>query len=141
MDDSNLSESRLNLQLSNEEMLRNSTFNSNAGQIFIFTTVDKVKLSLIKHRSTIKIKNEWITPLGISISLLAALVTANFKDFLGLSHDIIESFFIFSLDLSSIWFFISLCRALCFLIKYRGRDDTDLIIDDLKGNTTNYIDS
>lgn len=127
--------SSLNLQLSNEEMLKSSAFSSNVGQGFILTTVDKVELSLIKHRDAIKLKRDWIAPSGIAISFLAALATADFKGFLGFSPDTVKAFFILAFISSSIWLLVALYHAVRYLIKYRGQKDIDLVIDDLKGDT------
>lgn len=127
--------SSLNLQLSNEEMLKSSAFSSNVGQGFILTTVDKFELCLIKHRDAIKLKRDWIAPSGIAISFFAALVTADFKSFLGFSSDTVKAFFIFAFISSLIWFLFALYNAVHYLIKYQGRKDIDLVIKDLKGDT------
>ena len=128
--------SSLNLKLSNEEILKSSAFSSNVGQGFILTTVDKVESSLIKHRDAIKLRRDWIAPSGMAISFLAALVTADFKGFLGFSSDTVKAFFIFAFISSSIWLFVALYHAVHYLIKYRGKKDIDLVVNDLKGDAT-----
>lgn len=48
----------------------------------ISITEDKLRLIIINHHQKISKSRDWAAPLGILITLVATLLTANFKDFL-----------------------------------------------------------
>jgi len=54
---------------------------------FIITTEDKIKLYLLEFQKNYERKTQWATSLGIFLTLIAALVTAEFKIFLGISAE------------------------------------------------------
>lgn len=53
----------------------------NVSEELIVTTEDKVRLSLAKHLGRMEKKREWLTPLGILVSVILTFVTSTFKDF------------------------------------------------------------
>ena len=48
----------------------------------IFTSEDKIRLSLMKHEDRLGRKNAWATPLGILSTVVVALITSDFHEFL-----------------------------------------------------------
>lgn len=77
----------------------------------IITTEDKVHLCLVDHLKYMERKKGWYTPLGILLPLIAALITANFKD-IGLNSSVWQAIFIISIALSGIWLIISFSQSL-----------------------------
>ena len=83
----------------------------NTAQNIIVTTEDKLRLHWLDHLSVIERKKEWITPLSILITIIAVLITADFKNFL-LKPDTWKSVFIISGFVSFVWLANSLKFAL-----------------------------
>ena len=114
-----------------EDLIQKSTSYTNIAQEFIHTTSDKIKLCLIENQDVLKAKIGWITPLGILIALVAALVTADFKKtFLGLKPEVWESMFIISSILCFLWLIYALRRS----YKFRGKGGIEDVIKKLKQN-------
>jgi hypothetical protein len=78
--------------------------------IFVSYT-DKLKNQLIEYQELLKSKIDWVTPLGILITIIAALVVADFKDTLGIKADIWNAVFILSLFISFVWLIVSIYRS------------------------------
>ena len=76
---------------------------SNLGQGTIFTTEDRIQLCLHKNIDRLDVKRKWWTPLGLSVSLLLALTTAEFKDQFAIPAATWHAFFLFSALFSLIW--------------------------------------
>lgn len=114
-----------------KDLVEKSTSYTNIAQEFIYTTSDKVRLCLLENREVLKAKISWITPLGILIALIAALVTADFKKtFLGLKPEIWEALFIISSILCFLWLIYALGRS----YKFRGKGGIEDVIKKLKQN-------
>lgn len=77
-----------------EDLSKDSTIATNVEQKYIVTTYDKIKLILIDWEKSKKVATEWWTYLGMTLSFLTPIFTAEFKDFLGLSADFLKSLFI-----------------------------------------------
>ena len=77
-----------------EDLSKDSTIATNVDQKYIITTYDKIKLVLIDWGKSKKVATEWWTYLGMTLSFLTTIFTADFKDFLGLSADFLRSLFI-----------------------------------------------
>lgn len=77
-----------------EDLSKDSTIATNVEQKYIVTTYDKIKLILIDWEKSKKVATEWWTYLGMTLSFLTPIFTADFKDFLGLSADFLKSLFI-----------------------------------------------
>jgi len=77
-----------------EDLSKNSTIATNVEQKYIVTTYDKIKLILIDWEKSKTVATEWWTYLGMTLSFLIPIFTADFKDFLGLSADFLRSLFI-----------------------------------------------
>jgi hypothetical protein len=74
----------------------------NVSQNVIVTTEDKLRLHLSDTAKVMGRKNAWIAPLGIVISIVLTLVTADFKDY-GLKAPTWEAIFIIGAVLASVW--------------------------------------
>jgi hypothetical protein len=112
-----------------KDFVEKSTCYKNIGQEIIITTSKNIKLCLLQNKEVLRSKVSWITPLGILIALLAALVTADFnKKFLGIKPEIWETLFI----MSSIVCFIWLMRDLWRGYKNKDKGDIDHVIQELK---------
>jgi hypothetical protein len=101
---------------------------SNISQEIVVTTVDKIELCLRDYQETLRARGDWITPAGILIALLAPLVTADFKVFLGISAEIWLGLHVTGSAVSFVWFLYAVFRA----IQVRGKDNPRHIIQELK---------
>ena len=102
----------------NEGLTRQMTVYTNLTQEIIVTNTDKVKLILNEHHHIIKKKIEWISPLGIFISVLTTLLTAKFDETkLGISPQIWQSIFIVSCIASFLWSIRLGIHAICYFKK------------------------
>ena len=111
-----------------EDFVKQSSYFKNISQEVITTTSDKIELCLIKHQNELVAKNGWIAPVGLLIALVTALVTADFRQFLGLSPDTWKALFIFGAVLSAVWTAWSLIR----LYQFRNKGGINNIIEELK---------
>jgi len=82
----------------------------NTAQNIIITTEDKLRLHLLDHLNEIERKKEWITPLSLLITIIAVLITADFKDFF-LKPETWKLLFIISGVVSFLWLTKSLKQA------------------------------
>ena len=74
----------------------------NVSQNVIVTTEDKLRIHLSKNVQRIEKHGKWVAPLGILISLLLSLVTADFKNY-GLKSSTWEAIFIMGVGISTLW--------------------------------------
>ena len=77
-----------------EDLSKDNTIATNVKQKYIVTTYDKIKLILIDWEKSKQIATEWWTYLGLTLSFLIPIFTADFKDFLGLNTAFLKSLFI-----------------------------------------------
>ena len=82
---------------------------NNTAQDIIVTTKDKIELVLLKTEKYLANKKEWITPMGLIITCVITLLTADFKDFL-FSASVWKAVFIITTVICSIWLIHSLCN-------------------------------
>lgn len=94
----------------------------NLDQEVIITTTDKVKLCLIEHRRALRAQWDWVTPLGILISLIPSLVAADFQN-KGFKAETWEAIFIVASIVSGIWLVCTVIQSLVTLAKRTGRID------------------
>lgn len=80
-------------------------------QEIITITVDKLRLILFRHASTIEEKKSWIAPAGILMTIVVTLITTTFKDYF-FSQSTWQAIFIISLVLVILWFLRSLYRSI-----------------------------
>jgi len=82
----------------------------NVSQRVIVTTEDKLRLCLHNHMSEIDKKRDWIAPFSVLLTLLLALVSTDFRDFL-LPKDTWRAIFVISSVLTFAWLSIALRKA------------------------------
>ena len=74
-------------------------------------TEDKLRNILLENQGEMSKKNEWVTPVGIFLTLLIAILTTEAKTAFGLSSDSWQAIFIVCAGLCVIWFFRTVKRA------------------------------
>lgn len=94
------------------EIGENVVIHKNINQEVIITTVDKLKIILMEFRKSLSLQGRWSTPVGILLTLIATLGTANFKDSLGLSSEKWEAIFIISSIFCGIWLIFTIVKAM-----------------------------
>lgn len=62
----------------------------------ITITKDKLENILLKYLNKLDLKKAWITPFSVFVSLLVALLTADFKEFLNISKELWRAIFLIS---------------------------------------------
>lgn len=77
---------------------------NNTSQNLIRITEDKLENILINHISNVRKEGDWKAPLGIIVSIVLALISAQFQDALFLEAAVWKAVFIISLILSLVWF-------------------------------------
>jgi hypothetical protein len=93
------------------ELMKDSSISMNVRQEFIVTTADKIKLCMIKHSVALANKRAWISPAGIAVTLVAAIVTSNFKRALWLDAQTWQAAFCLVLLASLAWLVVAVIRA------------------------------
>lgn len=84
------------------------TIHQNIDQELIVINEDKLELILIKYEESKKRLHDWISPFGISITLLITWVTTNFKDAFGLSKDVWQAVFVIATVVIVVWLIYSI---------------------------------
>lgn len=128
-----------------DELSKNLTIHKNVKQEIIITTADKIKLVLISTREILTSQRDWWTPLGLLVSFITTLCTADFKNTFGVTKEIWYAFFVVLTIFSAVWFIKTIIK----LIKNWGEDDLNKIIEQIKlkeqpdnnSNPENNIDS
>ncbi|MCD8440634.1 hypothetical protein [Tenacibaculum finnmarkense] len=76
---------------------------SNVKSDLIEITHDKLENILLKHLKSLDIRNSWITPASIFLTVLIARLTSTFNDSLGIPKDVWNAFFLIVMIGSGIW--------------------------------------
>lgn len=76
---------------------------SNVKSDLIEITHDKLENILLKHLKSIDIRKSWITPASIFLTVLITRLTATFNDYLGVSKEVWNAFFLILMIVSAIW--------------------------------------
>lgn len=87
---------------------------SNTQSDLIEITHDKLENILIKFLKQYRKTIEWMTPLSLFLSFLLTCLTAEFKDFLGISKDIWSAMLYVLMALSFAWTVYTIIAALYF---------------------------
>lgn len=107
---------------------KKTTLYLDVNQEIIVSDANALKLRLITFNKNVQKTRDWITPASIFITILIALVTASFKDFIGVPTNIWESLFILSGILS---FTITSYRVHTHF-KIKTKCSVDYFIEELK---------
>lgn len=92
-------------------------------QVLIYTTEDKLELCSRDHMDKVKKGHGYQTPLGMLLTLIPTLVTADFKPAFGISATEIKAGF----QIVSIFVFFWLLHSLVNLYKSRGKGPSDFL--------------
>ena len=115
-----------------QDLNKNSTVTANVEQEYIITTYDKVKLILIECEENKKLATSWWTYLGMMLSFLFPLFTAEFQPFLFFSADAIKGIFISM----SVFFGIITLIAVIKRFNNRKKITIDYCVDKIKNSKT-----
>ena len=122
------------IEIKDEDMLKDMAVFKNLSQDVIIITSDKVELLLNEHHNIVKRKTEWLTPLGIFITILLTLLTTNFdKTFLSLNKDVWKAIFILSSVVTGGYTIYLICVA----IYYRDKGTIGGFMGKLKKQSQN----
>jgi len=127
----------LNIRL-DEDITNQLTVNKNLSQEIIVTNTDKVTIILNEHHKIIKKKIEWLSPLGIFVTIFATLLTAEFnKKVIGIDAILWKALFIVAGILS----FAYCIYLIYFAIIYRNQGTITEFIEKLKNKSRDYTES
>ena len=112
----------------NDELSKNLTIHTNVNQEIIITTADKIKIVLIDTKEILTSQRDWWTPFGLTVSFIATLCTADFKETFGMSKDFWHALFVLFTIVSIIW----LIKSVIKLIRNWGKNDLNSIIEQIK---------
>ena len=115
-----------------EDVARTSSAYHNVGQEFIHTTADKVELCLLRHQGVLASGTAWWAPLGILLTIVAVLLTADLRDVLGLSRHTWCAIFVMGLFAALVWLVVALRQAW----RCRGKAGARYVIAELKGTSS-----
>lgn len=93
-----------------EAMVSIERVSLNVSQKVIVTTEDKARIVLDRHVKRLEARGSWIAPLGLSLTILIALLTTKFQD-LGLTASVWQALFVLSGLLSFLWFLYCVARS------------------------------
>lgn len=120
------------IEIKDEDVVKDMTVYKNLSQDVIITTTDKVELLLNEHHKAVRKKVDWLTPLGVFVTILIAFLTANFdKTFLSIDAPTWRAIFIISSVLSFAYTVYSIVVAL----SYRGEGTVSGFIQKLKSSS------
>lgn len=94
-----------------DQLIQDTELSMNLGQNIITTTEDKVRLAVMTHLQRLEKRRLWIAPAGIAITILAAFVTADFREW-WLPAATWRAFFLFCGLASAGWLIIAVIQAL-----------------------------
>jgi len=110
---------KLNIDLNdNRNVYQNTSLD------YIVITRDKLELILMKTEKCLSSKNAWITPLGLMVSSILAIISSDFKDFI-LPANVWYAFFVITTIICFIW----LCFTLYLLIRNWNKGNIEDIIN------------
>lgn len=113
-----------------KEFSEKLTIHKNLNQEVVVTTVDKVRLCLMKNRDWLTAKKEWLTPLGIFLALITTLVAAEFRNFI-FEPSVWTSIYVIGTLISLVWLLKSGYTAL----KNKNSGSIESIVDEIKFQT------
>ncbi|EGR3135974.1 hypothetical protein DLH77_24400 [Vibrio parahaemolyticus] len=83
---------------------------SNTQQQVIQITEDRLENILIKHSKNLNLKDSWIGPLSIFLTIIIAQSTASFTDTFGIQGSVWEAIFYVLGGISFLWFLANLTK-------------------------------
>ena len=104
-----------------------STSGGYIGQDYILTTADKVKLAIRDYQEDLKSQERWAIPAGILLSIILTMLTADFKDALGVKGASWTSFFML-LGVAALIFTIYFGIKAIGVVRSRNGKSPDVVI-------------
>jgi len=101
---------------------------TNTKSDLIEITHDKLEIILLKHLEFVSIKNSWISPISVFVTILLTNLTATFKKFIGIEKEVWEALFLLGLVGSIFWLVIALIR----ISIHRKEANIDYVINKIK---------
>jgi len=127
----NSGENKANYSTNDESVYVNKTHDNRKSNA-IYIMEDKLENILLKHLDLLQKSKDWLTPLGLFVSSLLALLTSSFQSFLGKPKEFWEMCFIFIGMFSFAWLVVSVIRA----ITIRNKGTTDYLMSIIKNTNS-----
>jgi hypothetical protein len=105
---------------------------SNVKSDLIEITHDKLENILLKHLKNLDIRNSWITPASIFLTVLIVRLTSTFNDALGIPKDVWNAFFLILMIGSAIW----LIWRIVEIISCWKKSSVEYLINSIKASET-----
>ena len=115
-----------------EALSKDLTINAvhvNVAQEYIVITEDKTYRCLTEWEKGVRLRESWIAPFSVLISLVLAFATADFRDAFGLPKDTWRAIFVVGVVISGAW----LVKTLYGLVRSQGQTVDELIVQLKKG--------
>lgn len=100
-----------NGQFTEQENIEVTEVHGDLSQQVIKITVDRLRLILHKHASSIEERKSWIAPLGVFLTILITLITSTFNKLLW-SADTWTAIFVICGVMSFIWLVTAITKTL-----------------------------
>lgn len=101
----------------------------NVEQRVICISEDRAVLCLQRHSTRMGNRQAWIAPLGMLLTVVVALATADFHAFLGVRGAVVEAFLIFMGLMDMTWLVIALLRI-------KSAVSPEELVEELRGGGT-----
>ena len=79
------------------------SIHSNITPEILEITIDKLKIVLLENEGRISSSNDWQAPLGILLTIILVICTADFRQTLGIKPEVWSAIFWLGTGLSAIW--------------------------------------
>jgi len=109
-----------------KDVFQSSTVHVNFGQEFIVTTEDKLRLCMLNHANRLGDRNSWIGPTSLFVTIVLVLLTADFRDALGVPKSTWHAVFLISAVATAVWSVATGYRA------WNTTSSIEEIVSDLK---------
>ena len=81
------------------------------GHDLIIISADKIRLAYSEQIKLMQVKGSWVAPIGLFLTLLLSLLTAEFSDSFGIEKAVWKAFFLLGCLLTFLWAVISVYRS------------------------------
>ncbi|MNL37416.1 hypothetical protein D3C87_1595590 [compost metagenome] len=79
------------------------SFSVNTAQRLIYITEDRLQLRLQDYQNDLEKRRDWLTPMGIFLTIISTLSTATFNDVWSIKASTIEMVFMASAIVTGLW--------------------------------------
>lgn len=109
---------------------------TNTKSDLIEITEDKLENILLKNHKFLDIRKSWINPLSLFLTLLLSQLTADYKEFIGVSKYTWEALFVGGSILALIWFLWTLFR----IYTYWDKSSLDYLLKIIKNTHSKKLE-